>query len=37
MPPEQVVATVSSFLGAFPPELVHLQALQLSRDDGPQQ
>jgi hypothetical protein len=33
MPPEQLAATVSSFLADFPADLVHLEALQLSRDD----
>lgn len=33
MPPEQLAATVSTFLADFPADLVHLEALQLSRDD----
>jgi hypothetical protein len=33
MPPDQLAATVASFLADFPPDLVHLEALQLSRSD----
>lgn len=33
MPPHQLANTVASFLADFPPDLVHLEALQLSRDD----
>jgi hypothetical protein len=33
MPPQQLVATVASYLADFPVDLVHLEALQLSRDD----
>lgn len=33
MPPQQLADTVGAFLADFPPDLVHLEALQLSRDD----
>lgn len=33
MPPEALAATVASFLADFPSDIVHLEALQLSRDD----
>jgi hypothetical protein len=33
MPPEALVATVAAYLADFPPELVHLEVVQLSRDD----
>lgn len=33
MSPPELVDTVASFLADFPPDLVHLEALQLSRED----
>lgn len=33
MPPQQLADTVGALLADFPPDLVHLEALQLSRDD----
>jgi len=36
MPPEQLAAKISEFLSDFPPEMVHIEAVQLSRHDVPQ-
>eukprot|EP00879_Flechtneria_rotunda_P014549 GHRR01015204.1.p1 GENE.GHRR01015204.1~~GHRR01015204.1.p1 ORF type:complete len:259 (+),score=66.55 GHRR01015204.1:88-864(+) len=36
MPPDQLGQKISEFLASFPPELVHLEAVQLTLEDVPQ-
>jgi hypothetical protein len=36
MPPQQLAETLAAFVAQFPPGLLHLEAVQLSRADAPQ-